>query len=98
MKIKLQEYSLISNDWIDTWIGTLSTECKMMIKKNYSTSSISQIQNRLQVLETIKEQLIPAEKLAELCLDKIIETMPPALAIHYLEYKKDFIKSKIEIQ
>jgi hypothetical protein len=92
MKIKLRDYSLINNEWIDKEIDRLER-----IKKESDVTDYS-IVGQLISLIKLKEQLISAEKLAESCLDKIIETMPPALAIHYLEYKKDFIKSEIEIQ
>jgi hypothetical protein len=62
MKIKLQEYSLISNKWIDKRIETLEAIRDQLIKEDMPYNST---QNRIDELRSIKElQLIPSEKLA----------------------------------
>ena len=63
MKIKLQDYGLISIEWIDKQI-------EIEKEKVFINDLNSWASERLSVLEQLKEQLIPSEKLAEICLEK----------------------------
>ena len=64
MKIKLQQYSLISNEWIEKRIKTLN--------KSYTHSNINGnvikcnfINAELEYLEELKQQLIPSVELPQ---------------------------------
>jgi hypothetical protein len=61
MKIKLQDYSLISNEWIDTEIEELKKEKQKYLSDWYY---IGQIEAKIDSLELVRQQLIPSEKLA----------------------------------
>ena len=86
MKIKLQEYSLISNEWIDEHIRHLKYSLDH-IPESYITKHQAQIY----ILEQLKQQLIPSEKLADLSFDKGYN----CLSLRKL--KQDFLTSEIEI-
>ena len=58
MKIKLQDYSLISNEWIETQINVVKGLDGIL--KSSDSKAI------LNVYDLIKQQLIPSEKLAEI--------------------------------
>ncbi len=90
MKIKLQDYSLISNEWIEEklkYYNELIAEQGM-----YANDAIL---SRAGMLDEVKEQLIPSEKLAEVCLVKggHIE----AYSSEPYNEKQEFLKSEIEI-
>lgn len=88
MKIKLQDYGLISIEWIDKQI-------EIEKEKVFINDLNSWASERLSVLEQLKEQLIPSEKLAEVCLVKggHIE----AYSSEPYNEKQEFLKSEIEI-
>jgi len=62
MKIKLQEYSLISNEWIEKSIKVWENEIK-----NHKTNSFKYgyCQGKLMLLCELKKQLIPLEELPQ---------------------------------
>jgi hypothetical protein len=99
MKIKLQGYSLISNEWIDKRIETLEAIRDQLIKEDMPYNST---QNRIDELRSIKElQLIPSEKLA----DRVYEEGSGGFDYDHhtsmAQYEKDkqyFLNSEIEIQ
>ena len=71
MKIKLQHYSLISNEWIDKRIETFEAIRDQLIKEDMPYNST---QNRIDELRSIKElQLIPSEKLVEATANSVKE-------------------------
>jgi hypothetical protein len=100
MKIKLQDYSLISNDWIDEQIKLL----EIQIQKTdliYNPTSYDRATTRLSLLKIIKQkQLIPAEKLVDEVYDKLIGCFSNILSekVLYDQRKQDFLNSEIEIQ
>lgn len=63
MKIKLEDYSLISNEWIDERIKNLTIIREKLIQQDMSYNAT---QNRIDELLSLKEQLIPSEKLARM--------------------------------
>jgi hypothetical protein len=105
MKIKLQDYSLISNEWIDEklkYYNELIAEQGM-----YANDAIL---SRAGMLDEVKEQLIPSEKLADVSFNngyhkgynvgqKDFESHPLALTIanHIHQDRQEFLKSEIEI-
>ena len=92
MKIKLQDYGLISIEWIDK----KRNEIQIKRDKCPIGSHIRIVyEHKLSLLEDIKDHLIPSEKLAEVCLVKggHIEAYPSE---PYNE-KQQFLKSEIEI-
>lgn len=98
MKIKLQEYSLISNEWIDKEIERLER-----IKKESDVTDYS-IVGQLISLIKLKEQLIPSEKLAEHAIEYgaevLYQTLDPntGIAKGFKELKQKYFNSEIEIQ
>jgi hypothetical protein len=95
MKIKLQEYSLISNEWIESEIKILSNK-----RDSYPVDSGSWTicDVRITILKHIKQQLIPSEKLA----DKVYEdctVIGTALSFkEQTQHKQIYLNSEIEIQ
>ncbi len=63
MKIKLQDYSLISNEWIENKILELSSQ----LCDNEDINS--QINHSIVTLLFLKKQLLPSEKLAKACFE-----------------------------
>jgi hypothetical protein len=88
MKIKLQDYSLISNKWIDDRI-------KLLQPPYISQRDAIESESIIYELEKLKQQLIPSEKLAEVCLVKggHIE----AYSSEPYNEKQEFLKSEIQI-
>ena len=90
MKIKLQEYSLISNEYLNKEIEHLKqirTQCEGTAK--------DKIDMVLFYFERLTEQLIPSEKLASICLDKGVE-----IAFESINAETDkelFLISEIEV-
>jgi hypothetical protein len=60
MKIKLQDYSLISNEWIQQSMDFYQSELNSGSELQYVSLAA-----KISLLEEIKEQLIPSEKLGE---------------------------------
>lgn len=91
MKIKLQEYSLISNEWIDEQIK----KSEEVLKKD---SYNQEWTIKVILLEEIKQQLIPSEKLA----DRVYEDCTViGTALSFKEqtlHKQIYLNSEIEIQ
>ena len=88
MKIKLQDYGLISIEWIDEEIEKLN-----VIARDGDINKF-RIEGQIISLLSIKQQLIPSEKLANICFDAgSIEAFSSEL---YNE-KQEFLKSEIEI-
>jgi hypothetical protein len=99
MKIKLQEYSLISNEWIEERIKKLN--------KSYTHSNIignvircNFINDELEYLEELKQQLIPLEKLVDNVYDELIGCSGNIVSekLLYDQRKQDYLNSEIEIQ
>jgi hypothetical protein len=82
MKIKLQDYSLISNEWIETQINVVKGLDGIL---KYSDSKAI-----LNVYDLIKQQLIPSEKLAEISFNTGFNS---GMELS----KQEFLKSEIEI-
>jgi hypothetical protein len=104
MKIKLQDYSLISNEWIDKEIEKLN-----VIARDGDINKF-RIEGQIISLLSIKQQLIPSEKLAEISFNngyhkgynvgqKDFESHPLALTIanHIHQDRQEYLKSEIEI-
>ena len=62
MKIKLQDYSLISNEWIDKEIDRLTKVAKACIADNVN---VNVYVHTIKCLENVKQQLIPSEETDE---------------------------------
>jgi hypothetical protein len=87
MKIKLQDYSLISNEWIETQINVVKGLDGIL--KSSDSKAI------LNVYDLIKQQLIPSEKLADKSWDEgwhfgIVDG-------NAFPSKQKYLKSEIEI-
>jgi hypothetical protein len=82
MKIKLQDYSLISNVWIETQINVVKGLDGIL--KSSDSKAI------LNVYDLIKQQLIPSEKLAEISFNTGFNS---GMELS----KQEFLKSEIEI-
>lgn len=71
MKIKLEDYSLISNEWLDNKIAELKDLYDLYSTNSSLFQACNFIQAKISLLETIKkEQLIPSKQLAEKCFDE----------------------------
>ena len=97
MKIKLQDYSLISNEWINEEIKRWKKETK-----NYKVDSYEYgyCHGKLMVLEELKEKLIPSEKLADECYEEGSGGFDYDHHTSMTQYEKDkqyFLTSEIEI-
>ena len=93
MKIKLQDYSLISNEWIDE---TIKTTTENRDKCGNGTSEWYDYNGRIWFLNYIKkEQLIPSEKLADKSFHEGSWAMQDSDP--YEECKQKFLTSEIEI-
>jgi len=94
MKIKLQDYSLISNEWIDSKIKKLITQRDRYLNDELWENAQYK-QGEIHTLKSIKEQLIPAEKLADVSWEAA-KHEPSGLGIY--DEKEEFLNSEIEIQ
>lgn len=102
MKIKLQDYSIISNEWVDEEIESFKQllkelKSKKIINPEYvfrNNIRIAAIESKIQTWTKIKQQLIPSEKLASVCYDAGIDWDG---AYDYNIDKEDFLTSEIEI-
>jgi hypothetical protein len=88
MEIKIQDYSLISNEWIDD-----------MIKEIESFSGIHDDDyGRLDILKKIKQQLTPSEKLSRMSWED-----GHYIGTHFVDnktselHKEHFLNSEIEL-
>ena len=92
MKIKLQDYSLISNEWIQQSMDFYQSELNSGSELQYVSLAA-----KISLLEEIKEQLIPSEKLADRCVDEGT-VIGMAFSIKQQdEQKQEYLKSEIEI-
>jgi len=100
MKIKLQDYGLINIKMIDDMIKELEGFKTGDILKDLPTRSL------IDTLEGLKQQLIPAEKLADVCFEagekrgyEIPALQMRAIPISEAENpnKQDYLNSEIEI-
>jgi hypothetical protein len=89
MKIKLQEYGIISIKMIDGMINELEGFKTGDILKDLPTRSL------MGTLEGLKQQLIPAVKLANVSWEAA-KHEPSGLGIY--DEKEEFLNSEIEIQ
>ena len=89
MKIRLQDYSLVSNEWIEEKIKHLKWSLDH-IPKSY----IPKHQAQIYVLSELQQELIPVEKLARVCWEAS-KNEPPGLGIY--DEKEEFLNSKIHI-
>jgi hypothetical protein len=92
MKIKLQDYGLISIEWIDKEIERLKEPIPYWDGIYISAGQLE----RVELLEEIKEQLIPSEKLADKSWDEgwhfgIVDG-------NAFPSKQEYLKSEIEIE
>lgn len=99
MKLKVKDYSLISNEWID---GKIS-ELKNRDGHDY-------YKGQLHLLQSLKQQLIPSEKLADKSWDESIKSSSCNIAIGWGGIclgidksnvdidKENFLNSEIEIE
>jgi hypothetical protein len=88
MKIKLQEYGIISIKMMDDMIKELEGFKTGDILKDLPTRSL------ISTLEGLKQQLIPAEKLADICWEAA-KHEPSGLGIY--DEKEEFLNSEIEV-
>ena len=86
MKIKLQNYGLISSEWIDKEIERLKEPIPYWDGIYISAGQLE----RVELLEKIKEQLIPSEKLAEVSFNTGFNS---GMELS----KQEFLESEIEI-
>ena len=97
MKIKLQDYSLISNEWIESEIQRLVTK-----RDTYDSESneFAFIDGMICSIVKIKAQLIPSEKLIDEVYDELVGCSSHVLSEKFLydQRKQDFLTSEIEIQ
>jgi hypothetical protein len=84
MKIKLQDYSLISSEWIDKEIEKLN-----IIARDGDINKF-RIEGQIISLLSIKKQLIPSEKLAEVSFNTGFNS---GMELS----KQEFLESEIEI-
>ena len=91
MKIKLQDYSLISNEWIDAQIKSLTDDGIECLGKGFLMAHVG-ITSKIKLLQDIKKQLIPSEKLADVCYD----TGWDGVSDYNID-KDNFLTSEIEI-
>jgi len=84
MKIKLQDYGLISNEWIDKEIEKLN-----VIARDGDINKF-RIEGQIISLLSIKQQLIPSEKLAEISFNTGFNS---GMELS----KQEFLESEIEI-
>lgn len=84
MKIKLQDYSLISTTWLDDAILISEAKIETLNKKNNYYYAVV---NELRLLKDIKQLLIPIDKVKE----ELFKDEP------YL-YHEDFLETEIEIK
>jgi hypothetical protein len=82
MKIKLQDYSLISNEWVETQIN--------VVKGLDGILNSSDSKAILNVYDLIKQQLILSEKLAEISFNTGFNS---GMELS----KQEFLKSEIEL-
>lgn len=90
MKIKLQDYSLISNEWIQQSMDSYQSELNSGSELQYVSLAA-----KISLLEEIKEQLIPSEKLGEVCLEKGADI--EAFSNKRYKDKQEYLTSEIEI-
>ena len=95
MKIKLQDYSLISNQWIDERIK--DAERLMQPHMNPSKDLISNLEGKIIALEELKLQLISSEKLANKSFEAGEYCEKEKLIITFDNPKGRFLNSEIEI-
>ena len=88
MKIKLQDYSLISNEWIDKEINRLTNIARECVADNVNADVYA---HYIRCLEGVKEQLIPSEKLAD------VEDKQGFPLYTNFGTKQEFITSEIEL-
>jgi hypothetical protein len=88
-KIKLKEYSLISNEWIDYALNFYTTNKPCCSDEDYSQRA------KVAILTELKEQLIPSVKLASAAYDAGV--MDEELKQTFDFPKGRFINSKIDL-
>jgi hypothetical protein len=86
MKIKLQDYSLISNEWIDERIAEIKRASIHVFGEVNLTAEMIIVN-----LELVKKQTIPSEKLAD------VEDKQGFPLYTNFGTKQEFITSEIEI-
>ena len=95
MKIKLQDYSLISNEWIDKRIEFYTKYRDSITKSADDYHFYSMLVNELVEL---KQQLIPSEKLAMSCIDGGINILNANISDGNCRQDiQDFLTSEIEL-
>jgi hypothetical protein len=89
MEIKLQDYSLISNEWIDNAINFYATNEPCCSEEDYSQRA------KVAILTELKNQLIPSIKLASAAYDA--GAMDKELSQTFDNPKGRFLNSEIEL-
>jgi len=92
MKIKLQDYSLISNEWIDKEIERVDSVIESYSKMSNSSYDVVFLKGQLEMLINLKKQLIPSEKLAEISFNEGV-----MFQIFFDNPKPKFLTSEIEL-
>ena len=90
MKIKLQDYSLISNEWIEARIKHFQDMKNAIIDSKIANPN--RYDSIIEELVILKQQLIPSEKLAD------VEDKQGFPLYTNFGTKQDFLTSEIEIQ
>lgn len=94
MKIKLNDYSLISVKWIDKQIQILSEEGAKNLGNPHPCKH-TVINQKILLLQEIKKQLIPSKKLAEKCFDAGINFCDDNVRPEDKKDKQTFLNSEI---
>ena len=89
MKIKLQDYGLLSIEWIDKEIEKLN-----VIARDGDVNKF-RIEGQIISLISIRQQLIPSKELAELCFDMGADI--EACSLERYKDKQEFLESEIEL-
>lgn len=95
MKMKLEDYLLISNKWIDNRIAKLRDLYDLYSTNSSLFQACNFIQAKISLLETIKkEQLIPSKQLAEKCFDEGVKLISENVE----EYNNQYTSINLEKQ
>ena len=94
MKIKLKDYSLISNEWLDREIKYQ----ELILDSSDNTPGTDFANGRLSVLRKIKRDLILSEKLAEKCFEQGEYCAKEKLELVFDNPIGRFLNSEIEIE
>ena len=90
MKIKLQDYSLISNEWIESEIEIITTQRN---KHQRGTERYNTLDGNIAAFERLKQRLIPSEKLVNVAYNEGMLDR-----VKSINNREIFLNSEIEIR